>query len=95
MAKPIVNIVTELKDPDYHLAIFQVSSSIVSVNYNLIIDTFSLYSLISYILYLFYADVTEDPTRTKPVDHTGKIWNIHLLSSNLHDFIHLIIEVLI
>ena len=41
MTKPIVNTATERRDPDYHLAIFQVRPSIFSVNYNVTIDMLS------------------------------------------------------
>ena len=36
MTKPIVNTVTERRDPGCHLAIFQVSPSVISVDYNLL-----------------------------------------------------------
>ena len=72
MTKPIVNTVTERRDPDYHLVKFQVSSSIISVDYNQYGHAFIISIDIFPILY-YNADFIEDPTRTKPVDPTGKI----------------------
>ena len=47
------------------------------------IDTLPLNLLILSSTLYCNADVAEDPTRTKPVDPTGKNWNIQLLSSAL------------